>query len=200
MAYIKRDDGWHIARKLCAESEFFFTRHTRAQRKRSSRVPKVYPTFPPVLDHKYHGHRYRLAELSDLDNIVLFVDRLLSGRDFFCPRGQHISYFKYKTIVICLQSDKLIGWAVRQKAGSLIHLLVDPDCRGHGIGSHLLEILEPLVIRSKSDQSTGDPIKFYEKHGYTKTSDERVGRNKNIDLLSKPTPLEEQSEKTTIQS
>ncbi|GAJ16634.1 unnamed protein product, partial [marine sediment metagenome] len=127
---------------------------------------------------------YRLAVLSDLEPIIKFVDRLLAGKDFFCPRGQHLGYFKYKTIVVTFDGEKLIGWAVRQKNGSLIHLLVDTDYRGMGIGTHLLKILDPLFIRSKFDQSTGDPLPFYEKHGYHKTSDERIGKHKNIDLLA----------------
>lgn len=189
---VKTDKGWHVVRSLCADPEFFFTPHLRTRKSRSVRVPKVYPSFPPIEDHLCHGHQYRLACMDDLDLIVEFVDRLLAGRDFFCPRGQHIGYFKYKTIVITYDGPMLIAWAVRQRMGSLIHLLVDPDYRGKGIGSHLLQVLEPLTIRSKSDQSTGDPIKFYEMHGYGKTTDERVGRNKNIDVLSKQTVLEVQ--------
>ncbi len=155
------------------------------QKKRQERALKTYPVFPPIHAHDFNGHHYRLAVLSDLEPIIKFVDRLLAGKDFFCPRGQHLGYFKYKTIVVTLDDEKLIGWAVRQKNGSLIHLLVDTDYRGMGIGTHLLKILDPLFIRSKFDQSTGDPFPFYEKHGYHKTSDERIGKHKNIDLLAK---------------
>lgn len=185
MAHVKRAYGWHVVHSLSADPEFFFTQPSSPKRRRGPRVPRIYPTFPPIVDHKYHGHLYRLAVMSDLDSIVEFVDKLLRSKDFFCPRGQHIGYFKYKTILLTFHKARLIGWAVRQKTGSLIHLLVDIEFRGQGIGSHMLECLQPLTVRSKSDQSTGDPYEFYRKHGYIKTTDERIGRNKNIDLLSK---------------
>lgn len=178
-------DGWHVIRSMGADPLFFIAPKSRIKRERGPKVNKVYPVFPQIFEHVFEGYLYRLAELTDLDQIVPFVDHLLAGHDFFCPRGQHISYFKYKTILLSFDQAKLIGWAVRQRNGSLIHLLVDPGYRGKGIGSHLLNLLEPTLVRSKSDQSTGDPIKFYEKHGYAKTSDERVGKNKNIDLLSR---------------
>lgn len=190
MVLYKKKDGWGVLRINSVDPDFVWNPVKRRPRHRKNRVPKVYPKFPRIYQHKLNGMLYRLSVLSDVELVIKFVDRLLAGKDFFCPRGQHIAYYKYKTIVVTFDSSRLIGWAVRQKAGSLIHLLVDPDYRGKGIGTHLLKILNPLTIRSKSDQSTGDPYPFYEKHGYTKTTDERIGRNKNIDLLSKQTSLE----------
>lgn len=178
-------DGWKRWSLLGKDPVFFCAPKRYIVRERKPRAAKVYPSFPPIFPHEYRGFEYRLAVIDDLDAIIELVDRLLAGRDFFCPRGQHIGYFKYKTILLCLDQAKLIGWSVRQLNGSLIHLLVDTDYRGNGIGSHLLELLQPLLIRSKSDQSTGDPLSFYQKHGYQKTSDDRVGKNKNIDLLSR---------------
>lgn len=193
MAYFKTEAGWSKRHGFPGDPVFLWAIRSRIQKPRKERVPRIWPTFPPIESHNHRGHSYRLAVLDDLDPIVHFVDDLLAGKDFFCPRGQHIGYFKYKTILVCFDNCRLVGWAVRQKNGSLIHLLVDPEYRGQGIGSHLLESLEPLLIRSKSDQSTGDPRAFYEKHGYTQDSGERAGKNKNIDLLSKPKPLEVQS-------
>lgn len=187
MVLIKTLTGWSSPRGLPGDPIYYTVSRSRIQSVRAERVKKVWPTFPLVTTHFEGSIQYRLALMSDLDAIVAIVDRLLAGKDFFCPRGQHIGYFKYKTILLAFAETRLIGWAVRQKNGSLIHLLVDPDYRGKGIGSHLLEVLEPLFIRSKSDQSTGDPLGFYEKHGYEKTTDERIGKNKNIDLLSKST-------------
>jgi len=186
MVLIKTKDGWNVRHKFPGDAEFFSFRRRNIATPRQERVKKIWPTFPPIFGHSFNNLDYRIAHVGDLEPIVNFVDRLLSGKDFFCPRGQHIGYFKYKTILLCFDKSLLIGWAVRQKNGSLIHLLVEPDYRGKGIGSHMLEVLEPLLVRSKSDQSTGDPRAFYEKHGYTDSPDERVGKNKNIDLLSKP--------------
>lgn len=187
MVKVRTEKGWKTMRTIPGDPVFICARRRHIQSARAERAKKVWPTFPPIHPHFEGDILYRLARMSDLDDIVSIVDRLLAGKDFFCPRGQHIGYFKYKTILLAHASDNLIGWAVRQKNGALIHLLIDPVYRGQGIGSHMLEVLEPLLIRSKSDQSTGDPLKFYEKHGYTKTTDERIGKNKNIDLLSKST-------------
>lgn len=189
MVLIKTDTGWSKSNRLPGDPVFYSVRKAHILSHRAERQKKIWPTFPPICTHVFRKYSYRLAVKSDLDAIVLLVDSLLAGKDFFCPRGQHIGYFDYKTILLCFDSDKLIGWSVRQKNGSLIHLLVDPTYRGQGIGSHLLETLQPLLIRSKSDQSTGDPKAFYEKHGYTESPDERVGKNKNIDLLSKPSSV-----------
>jgi len=186
MGFIKTEKGWSVHKVFPGDPVFVFAKKSRILSPRAERKKKVWPVFPQIYDHWHNGFYYRPAILSDLDPIISLVDRLLAGRDFFCPRGQHIGYFKYKTIVLCFDENKLIAWSVRQKNGSLIHLLVDPDYRGKGIGGHLLEVLQPLLIRSKSDQSTGDPYPFYLKHGYEKTTDERVGKNRNIDLLSKP--------------
>lgn len=186
MVLIKTETGWSKARGMPGDPVFFTVKRSRVQSVRSERQKRIWPAFPPIYPH-YHNHNlYRLANVSDLEPIIKLVDRLLAGKDFFCPRGQHVGYFKYKTILLCFDENELIGWAVRQKNGSLIHLLVEPEYRGRGIGSHLLETLRPLFVRSKSDQSTGDPFAFYAKHGYEKTSDERIGKHKNIDLLSKP--------------
>lgn len=186
MVLIKRKGSWRKSARLPGDPIFYSIARSRILTHHQERQARIWPTFPEIFAHDHKGNSYRLANLSDLDLIVEFVDRLLSGKDFFCPRGQHIGYFNYKTILVCFDGPVLIGWAVRQKNGSLIHLLVDPEYRCQGIGSHLLEELHPLLIRSKSDQSTGDPRPFYEKHGYTKDTGERVGKNLNIDLLSKP--------------
>lgn len=185
MALMKTKNGCKVVTRFPGDPVFFHAPKHRIASVRKERKLKVYPEFPPISPHDYNGYHYRLAVLSDLDNIIELVDRLLSGRDFFCPRGQHLGYFKYKTIVLSFDNSTLIGWAVRQRNGSLIHLLVEPSCRGKGVGSHLLKILDPLFIRSKFDQSTGDPLPFYEKHSYHKTTDKRIGKHKNIDLLSK---------------
>lgn len=185
MVRAKTESGWKHWSFIEKDPYFFCAPRHRIRRERAPRPQKVYPEFPPIVDHVHRSLRYRLSVLDDVEMVIKFVDRLLAGKDFFCPRGQHIGYYKYKTIVVALDFDTLVGWAVRQRNGSLIHLLVDTDYRGKGIGTHLLKVLEPLFVRSKFDQSTGDPLKFYEDRGYEKTTDERIGRNKNIDLLTR---------------
>ena len=136
---------------------------------------------------------YRPASGDDLDDIAKFVDFWLAGgakklgipgagQDYFVPRGQQIGYLKYKTTYLAIHNNKIIGWSVKSKNKTLIHLLITPEYRGRGIGGHLLEILNPELVRSKSDQSTGDPRQFYEKHGFEVTEADQ-GKHKNIDIL-----------------
>jgi GNAT superfamily N-acetyltransferase len=163
------------------------------------REPKVYPVFEPIAPRSFGDIFYRVAVPDDLAIIRDFTDYWLSGKgyaakipgaghDYFIPTQQHIGYLQCKTTLLALDQTKLIGWAVRQRDGSLIHLLVASNYRGRGIGAHLLELLTPTTIRSKSDQSTGNPLDFYLQHGYEKTSDVKIGKHKNIDILVKKTP------------
>ncbi len=137
---------------------------------------------------------YRRATVLDLDKIQTFVDYWLSGRalrdnlnggnDYFVSRGQHKGYLKTCQVLIAI-GDKIVGWGVKGRNDVMIHLLIAGDCRGKGVGTELLKRLNPSVIRSKSDQQTGDPFSFYEKHGYKRVSKVKVGKNDNIELLSK---------------
>ena len=136
---------------------------------------------------------YRPASGDDLENIRKFVDFWLSGgakrlgipgggKDYFVPKGQQIGYLKYKTTYIATYDHKIIGWAVKSKNKTLIHLLISAEYRGKGIGGHLLEILNPAFVRSKSDQSTSNPLAFYKKHGY-EVIEAAQGKHKNIDIM-----------------
>jgi len=152
---------------------------------------------------------YRKAELSDIQTIQNFTDFWLAGRgkrqgvpgssnDCFISTGQHIGYLKKSTVLLCFDNEKIIGWAVKHYNGSLIHLLIAAPYRNQGIGSTMLRMLNPPRIRSKTDQSTGNPTPFYEKFGYEKVRSEtsrptfyipkkRRTPQKNIDVLEKKT-------------
>ena len=135
----------------------------------------------------------RKVEKNDFQNIQKFVDKWLSGRaikegggnDYFVTKNQHKSYFKNYHVYIALDKDKIIGWLVKEKSNVLIHLLIDPYYRGKGIGKQMMTIANPDIIRSKSDQQTGDPKLFYERLGYKIVIDSKVGKKKNIDMMSK---------------
>jgi len=87
---------------------------------------------------------------------------------------------------LAFDKKKLVGWAVKRlKTNVLFHLLIDPDYRGMGIGAKLLEILKPDIVRSKSDQMTGDPAAFYEKNGYVTASKTFVGKKRNIQFMAR---------------
>jgi len=134
--------------------------------------------------------------MMDLDRICAFVDYWLAGRgkrdkvpgagkDFFVPRRQHIDYLRKYHVELAFYADHLVGWAVLTPNRVLIHLLVAPGFRGHGIGTTLLRKLKPDVVRSKIDQSSGDPKSFYASQGFFPATSERFGRKKNIELLTK---------------
>jgi GNAT superfamily N-acetyltransferase len=179
-----------IVNKDNAEDPFFiFTPKVHRQ-------PKFYPDFPPIPPSTLNSVFYRTATIEDLATIRDFTDFWLSGKgyaagveeaghDYFIPTRQHSDYLKNYTTLLAFDQEQLVGWAVRQRDGTLIHLLVAANFRGKGIGAYLLKLLTPTAVRSKSDQSTGDPLNFYLKHGFKKTSDEKIGKHKNIDVLAR---------------
>ncbi|GAI70036.1 unnamed protein product [marine sediment metagenome] len=140
--------------------------------------------------------QYRLANESDLPAIVSFVDFWLKGEgladkvpgsahDYFVPAGRHLKYVTKYTTLLALLENCIIGWAVKTHKGVLIHLLVAGTFRNQGIGSQLLKSLDPTQIRSKMDQSAGDPAEFYENLGYVKSPGPSQGRKHNIELFEK---------------
>lgn len=186
---------------LFGTSPIFFSLSLRSRRSdtRKKREPHVPPPllptlyFPCTFDSDVRLVTYRSALPDDLPRICKFVDYWLSGgakrlgipgagADFFIPHGQQAGYLKYKTTCLAMYEHEIIGWSVKSKNETLIHLLVSAEYRGKGIGSHLLSILNPHLVRSKSDQSTGDPKRFYQKHGY-EVIEAGQGKHKNIDIL-----------------
>jgi len=150
---------------------------------------------------------YREATLDDLKGVSRFTDFWLSGRgkrvkasgavdDCFISPSQHRKYIcKYRTF-LCLDDAALIGWAVVEPSGTMIHLLVAGNRRGEGIGKSMMGMLCPLCVRSKNDQSSGNPIGFYEKLGFHLLRSERSRsrldidevnpkRTRNIDILTR---------------
>lgn len=140
---------------------------------------------------------YRRADMSDLTTIVAFVDYWLTGggkavgipgagHDFFVPAGRHEKYLAKYAVLLAMYGGEIVGWAVKTQKGVLIHLLIAATFRGQGIGSELLRRLHPDAVRSKFDQSSGDPSGFYHKHGYVKAGGGRVGKKKNIEIFTRP--------------
>jgi len=139
---------------------------------------------------------YRKAVVEELPAIVAFVDFWLTGggipdgvpgagHDFFVPYGRHKAYLEKYQVLLAIYEGSIVGWAVKTKKGVLIHLLVAGTFRGNGIGGEMLRRMDPEVVRSKFDQSTGDPSAFYRKHGFVKVSSERLGKKHNIELFVK---------------
>jgi len=137
----------------------------------------------------------RKATKEDLPAIIYFVDYWLSGRgkskgvefagdDYFISPRQHTKYLNHYDVVIAVYDGEVFGWAVKQHQQTLIHLLIDGNFRGKGLGQKLLKELDPRLIRCKTDQSTGNPTSFFEKHGYKKLSNIKIGRRRQISLLT----------------
>lgn len=149
--------------------------------------------------------------MADRKAIYRFVDFWLSGgakklglkggsTDCFIPHTQQSSYIRRYHVYLLFDSRDLIGWAVINLHGVLIHFLIHGDYRGKGIGGWWLRELKPLGIRSKTNQKTGNPTPFYEKLGYTVTkrvsSVPRFGidpddptREKIIDIMELPAEI-----------
>lgn len=134
---------------------------------------------------------FRLAQLSDIKVLSRFTDWWLSGRgrskgisgavdDCFISAGQHKKYVSRYTTLLALRGVTLVGWAVVEPSGTMIHLLIAGNYRGQGIGKLMMHVLRPKLIRSKFDQSSGNPIGFYLKLGYTKVK--RVQSRSRLDI------------------
>ena len=139
---------------------------------------------------------YRRAEIDDLPSIVEFVDFWLSGRgkknhikntsnDYFITRKQHIDYISKYFVLVGIENSKIIAWGVSNQKKVLFHLLVAGTHRGRGIGRELLNLLNPEVVRSKTDQQTGDPTPWYLENGFNHIVADHMGKKKNITILSK---------------
>lgn len=151
----------------------------------------------------------RKATVDDVPALRQFTDFWLAGRglrvqapgavnDCFVSPAQHRKYVtKYATYVLIVDGI-LIGWAVVQHDGSLIHFLISGFHRGIGFGRRFLERIRPRSIHSKADQSSGDPGGFYEHLGYKKTrtilsksrldiDNIRPDRKPNIDIYERVT-------------
>jgi len=125
----------------------------------------------------------RKAEIKDQYAITKYLDKYLR-RDWFETRKRLLTFLKFYNCHVAFDKDKLIGFSVVQKNGLMIRLLIIPEYRGMGVGGRMLRESKPQIIRCKTDQSTGDPSAFYEKHGYF-AQGERIGRKKNIQLMLK---------------
>jgi len=134
------------------------------------------------------GLIYRKITEDDIPKILAFTDIFLR-RDYLVRKPELIVKIKIGEMIGVFDKKKLIAWGSMGKNKRLWNLLVHPKYRGKKIGENIVMKLKPDYIRSKMDQSTGDPTKFYEKIGY-KIIQEKIGRKKNINLMIKEDLLE----------
>ena len=134
------------------------------------------------------------ATLQDLNAIRTFTDYWLAGRglkhnapgavnDYFISPSQHTKYIKKYSTYMVHENTKLVGWAVIQNDGSLIHFIIAGTHRRCGIGTKFLKFLNPQKVHSKSNQSSGNPATFYEGRGYKKTESRQSKSRLDIDKI-----------------
>lgn len=128
---------------------------------------------------------YRQAKENDLSKIMAFADICLR-RDVLIVRGYIKNYLKSSSkIWLVFDKDKLIAFAfIWKKTNSLNNLYIHPKYRNRKIGLNLMNYLKPKFVRSKLDQSTGDPTEFYKKTGYELIG-EKQGKKKNLNILKR---------------
>lgn len=127
--------------------------------------------------------RWQVANIDNLQQLRSFIDKHLR-KDWF--ERERVIRDKLLSNIILLgwHESVLICWASKGPNEVLQNLLVHPDYRGFGIGQQAMDFIGAYIIRSKSDQSTGDPEAFYNKNGFESTGI-ITGRKKNINLMVK---------------
>lgn len=142
---------------------------------------------------------YRQARLDDTAKLCKFTDFWLAGRgmrvnapgavdDYFLSPSQHRKYItKYYTL-LALEGQSIVGWAVLEPSRTLIALLVAGNRRCRGIGKAMMLRLQPDVVRSKSNQSSGDPKSFYLHLGFELKSSERSRSRLDISVVRPERP------------
>jgi N-acetylglutamate synthase-like GNAT family acetyltransferase len=140
-----------------------------------------------------NGLIFRPAIQNDLPKILAFADIFLR-RSWLVRREYANDHIEHSWVVF--DQDKLVGWAMisgKRVGRTLYNLIVHPKYRNRQIGATFIERLNPLVIRCKTDQTTGDPTEFYRKMGYEIT-ETKLGKNRKINLMRKSEPKSEHPE------
>jgi len=140
------------------------------------------------------GIQFRKAKERDKVALCAFCDFWLrnggtkdkipgASNDYFIPHGRMEAYLQKYKVNLALCAGSIVGFSVVTSENVLIHLLVAGTFRGRGIGKSLLKRARPSQIRSKTDQSTGNPASFYRKSGYVRVHKKKTGPNRNIQLF-----------------
>lgn len=126
---------------------------------------------------------WTVAKIEQFQEVKRFLDVHLR-KDWF-EREQVIrDKLTHNICLVGYHDGSMVCWASKGPNEVLQNLMVHPDYRGFGIGQQAMEFIGASIIRSKSDQSTGDPEAFYQKNGFASTG-VVTGRKKNINLMVK---------------
>lgn len=140
-------------------------------------VPSIAETPAPV--------QIRPATAGDADAVSAFFDQHLRA-DAWIPRAliRDVIERADHELVIAVAGDQIIGVALAAGSRTLTNLLVHPLHRGAGIGTALLNHVDPDAVRVKVDMSTGNPTAYYLSHGFRPTLIK--GRGARVHLFAKP--------------
>lgn len=133
------------------------------------------------------GLTYRKMIELDIPKVLAFVDIFLR-KSWFVRRKYCFDHMNESWVV--LDGEKLVGWIFiggEKVEKTLYNLIIHPKYRGREIGKTLIEKLKPKIIRSKTDQTTGDPTEFYKKMGYEVTA-MRQGKRRKINIMRESEP------------
>ncbi len=128
-----------------------------------------------------------IAEISratekDIPFILGFTDIFLR-RDWIINAPYLRGMFKSGIILIAKIDTKIVGIGISKLNKTLYLLYVHPKFRSKKIGLRLLWALKPEIIRARINQSTGNPVPYYEKLGF-RISVPRDPKNKNICIMT----------------
>ena len=125
------------------------------------------------------------------DDLGQWIDIHLR-RDYYMPRRQlrELIARPQSDVWAMVLNEELIGIAIVWGDVRLHNLLLTSEYRGKGYGRVVVQALGIEEVRAKSDMSTGDPTRFYEKIGFQTTAVE--GKRNQIKVMTRTaTKLEE---------
>ena len=137
---------------------------------------------------------------AEIDDETLLCDLCDSGlrADAYIPRGQMraILLRSSSTVYLITYDDELCGFAIMYTGRTLHNMFIVDWARHRGVGKIALKLLNPEVIRSKSNMKAGDPRTFYERNGYGLQSLDTA--KPHIEILEQQSTVVAQSEHANV--
>jgi hypothetical protein len=119
------------------------------------------------IPHPKVSLQLRLCGPGDTDALCDWCDVFLQGDYFFRRKHMQGLLSRATSRVFSIVIDSVCCGMVAVYKGSTLHnLYLQPEYRQYGVGSAIIQTLQPTVIRSKSNMMAGDPAGFYAQNGY----------------------------------
>jgi len=111
--------------------------------------------------------KIRRAEEKDLEKLLSITDTSYADDLGFLPTKLLEDKIQNKQVLLALKDDgEILGFAIAGKT-TLWNLFVKPEARGEGVGSQLLERIDPTFVRvKKNPKKSENPIPFYKSKGF----------------------------------